>query len=788
MGWKKIKSGPCKGMYSMPLSEYFKIINPKYSVLKIIPDTSIRNYDSESIARVICNMYSIPLDRIDFKKIQFTYKLPQKTSFFIDISTKEVNFYIITPEDYEKLIMEKCSTTWPKATIKKVDSIRAFSKDSLKYELHYKKEDGLSLKVDKRSNDPLNNILNVLDIMEQDDRVGVYYNFIPIDQQRWRNKHAATLEKVKNNMLIDKQKISAKYIIFWIVDQLMSILTLVIEEVSNFIGEGKSITVKDKVNTAGMSMYERLSNSTIIKGERNVIDTQLVVLSDSESDKRKRNNALSVCESYKCISEDNSLVYKPIKSAVYFTEYEVRGITKNTMSTEEATNFLQIPGRALLSQYQHIEKVDVLENPLPDELRFGYINLGKTTYRGVEQDAFLRDEYNQGNLPLCAIGPQGTGKTTFFANYVSNAHKRRESVLVIDFIKNCELANAIEKVIPPQDLLILNLGESSSLQGLGYNEIKLNNNMNDFDKLELANLQAQQTMALIDAINNEGLALTSKMRRYLSSAANVVFLNQNSNIRDVINCLQDFRKREYYISRIPDGLRDQLEDEINTLRELDEITVSKDKETKEVTQEITGTRDSKIDGILDRVNLLKEDSKLKYMFNKTLEGNIDLVEEIEKGKVILIKMPELKFPLAYVKNVLVTYYVTKYWLSLQLRGANYEKPKRSHIIVDEIYQAPTCEKIFRVILPQTRKFGGKAVFSCHYLSQIEPIKEPLKASGSSFMLFQGTDKKNYEELREELQPYELEDLLNLKQYHSLNLIKYEKGYAKFITKLPPPIK
>lgn len=56
------------------------------------------------------------------------------------------------------------------------------------------------------------------------------------------------------------------------------------------------------------------------------------------------------------------------------------------------------------------------------------------------------------------------------------------------------------------------------------------------------------------------------------------------------------------------------------------------------------------------------------------------------------------------------------------------------------------------------------------------------------MLIAGCDKDNYKELKDELYPYELEDLLNLKRYNSLNLLKYEKGWAKFITKLPEPIK
>ena len=56
------------------------------------------------------------------------------------------------------------------------------------------------------------------------------------------------------------------------------------------------------------------------------------------------------------------------------------------------------------------------------------------------------------------------------------------------------------------------------------------------------------------------------------------------------------------------------------------------------------------------------------------------------------------------------------------------------------------------------------------------------------MLLSGCDKQNYNELKDELQPYEMDDLLKLPRYHSLNLIKCKDGYSKFITKLPAPIK
>ena len=58
------------------------------------------------------------------------------------------------------------------------------------------------------------------------------------------------------------------------------------------------------------------------------------------------------------------------------------------------------------------------------------------------------------------------------------------------------------------------------------------------------------------------------------------------------------------------------------------------------------------------------------------------------------------------------------------------------------------------------------------------------------MLISGVDKKAFEALEEEfnVHGYCLDDLLNLKQYHSLNLIKSKDGYEAFITQLPPELK
>ena len=91
------------------------------------------------------------------------------------------------------------------------------------------------------------------------------------------------------------------------------------------------------------------------------------------------------------------------------------------------------------------------------------------------------------------------------------------------------------------------------------------------------------------------------------------------------------------------------------------------------------------------------------------------------------------------------------------------------------------------ILPQTRKFGAKFVLSCQYLGQIDVIDQTLRSAGASYMLLKGSGKSSFSELKEELDPYTLDDIEALPQYSCLNLINYEKGRAKFVTKLPHPL-
>lgn len=782
-----------KKAYTIPLSKTFQIVNPTYKYLKLTPATHIRNYDSGAIAKAIAltfrnniiDLFNSIRKYIKKEDEKVFHKSPSKVSYYVFIEKNNVQFFFIVPQVHLGLIKEKIGDVWKGITISEVGTIPVLDSNSVYYQLNYKKEDALSLATDKRNNTLLESQLNSLDFMEQGDKLSITYNLIPCSQQSWKVRYKETMEKVKHRQPLEKEKLSEVYLL----KKAFGVIYEVIDMFMDVVGELFGAKKKKKQDQTflevalGLSKTE-LSKATVKKVDKIIVNTQMVLGSESTDNDRKRNNAIGLCQSFNAIQEDNSIEYKQLKDYKHnILDYKYKSVGENKVSTDELQNFIALPGREILDQHESIEKTDVLETKVTEELQQGYIRLGDNIVKGNKTAAYMSTDKNLANLGLTVLGPQGAGKSEYFKNYAYDVVKAGESMVVIDFIKSCDLSNTIKGVVPEEKLLEIDLSKAEDLQGFGYNEIKIREGMSPFEVLENANLQMQQDMSLIDAIS-EGSPLTARMRRFLSAAAYVVHIHQGTSLRDVVNVLEDFQKRHEYISKVPNELQQYLEDEIRALGELDEYS----KATKDNPAEVAGTKESKIEHILDRINLLREDFKLKFMFNKSLDNNVDFAEAMDHGKIILIKMPEFKFPLKYVKNVLVTYFTTKIWLASQIRGQLHEKPLRTHVLIDEVFQAPTCESVLLNILPQCRKFQLKFVFSAHYLSQIEIIREALKASGSSYMLLQGTDKKNFAELEEELHPFQLEDLLNLKRFNSLNLIKVNKGYTSFVTELPKPIK
>lgn len=780
----------------MKFTKVLQVVKPDYAFLRIKPNNAVRNRNTDKIARSIAMLYRDLFANIQVEEhklikafgkefvlgTRFKYTLPAKVAYFVYLEKGKAEFYFIVPRQHFDNLREKMSDSWGAVTIEEVAELPQFGVKATKYQLVYEKEDPLSLAADRRDNDLLSSNLNTVELLEDGDKLGVFYNFLPTTQISWRHLYRNTIDKVNRKMPVERNKLGVSFILKFSIAMGNSLFQGIAEVLGSpqkllkgANGENILEGLADRLSGA-----RRVSENTVKKGKSMVIDTQILVMAESEDKLRQLNAARSLAQSFDTISEDNKLLYHPHKGGLKMTDRNINA-SKNKIGDQEAQNFLALPGRDLLERYHCIDRVETQETEVPDDLKEGVICIGENIYRGNVQPAYLTTDKEYQNLMLVLIGPSRAGKSTLIANMIRDAIGAGECAIIFDFISQCELSREVASAIPKDKTLIIECGDFRKMQGMGYNEVGKSADL--FDAYDGVKKQTTQLMTLVDAINADGTRLTAKMQRYLESAALVTFINDGS-IREVFNCLQNHEVRSRLIKAVPLLQRENLKKYCDSLRELDEYNKAGDT--------IIGTKDTYITGIIDRLNQLEQNAYMEKMLDKGTAGNVNLVDEMQKNQLICIRMPEDMFGTDSERDAYTTYWSTKIWLALQMRAKQLKgdrsKYTKVNMVVDELYQVQHTEQFIKTKLSRYAKFGLKPIISAHYLNQIRHIRDELRSANASYMLISGVDKQNYVELKSELQPYTEEDLLKLPRYHSLNLIKNKDGYARFITKLPKPIK
>lgn len=760
---------------SISMSKYFELVNPSYVFFKLTPHNSCRNNSSDKLAQLVNKLYIDFTKRIYIEEKKLFFKTDTKVSYYIYLEKHKAEFYFIVPVAYKRLFKEKISDTWRNIEIKEVNELPQFSKDSTKYGLRYKKEDALSLAVDKRNNDLLSSTLNIMEILEsnQNDKIGIIYNFIPSSPSilnSFREYHREVMEKYKKHIPLDKDKKNIWYII-------KVAFNFLVNTVDSFLETTQKDLKQTIQNNITIVQNRELSKATDKKENCTLCRSQIVVISESDNKNNQEINARAIAESFAVIDEDNSLIYEEIKKDFSILDATLPVKILDT-SIQECQNFLQMPGRELLKQFQDIEHLKVLENPVPQELQEGFFRLGDVKVKETNTQAYKSNDSQLSRLGMAYLGSMGAGKTTFMVNNAKDIITAGYGLVCIDIINNCELSDSIKAITPKERLVEIDCSNPNQLQAFSFNEIKINDSMSDYEKISNATLHTQQIAVLLDAINDDTSSLSPKMLKYLYAAGTVVFVSKyNASLKDIINCLTIPDKRHKFIDKLSDNLKELLEDEINALSELD----------KEEKSGKISNNDSKVEGIIDRSIHLKTSSHTKLSFMKDSTNNYDFTELLAQNKVILIKIPESKFPSKMIRNIISTFYLAKIWLSKQILATT--KQPKTFILFDEFYKCHNCQLLYQDIFVEARKFDLVSIVALHYLNQLtQQCKEALKASGTSYLLLQGADVKAYQDLKSNLIQfgYEEEDLLNLERYHALALIKTTKNYTAFITKLPSP--
>ena len=752
---------------SMKLSDYIEVKKEKYTHIQVIPSKSCKNTSTDKILVLANTMYRKldKLVKIENKKLVIQSKL--KLSYYIHITKDSTEFYFIVPSCFYNQVKTKLSETWKNIEIKKVDALPININKCTKYQLRYKLNDVLSLNVDKRSNSLLNANLSILEILQSNESVGIFYNFMPLsekEQNYFKISSKQALDNFKKGINLKKSKN--------IVDLGVISLKILIDFINGILNAFLSNSTS-KSNVI-MPLEKPTSNSTNRKLKSDIIKTQALIISKSDDKDREKQLCTTLFNTYTSINGDNELEISEVKKDIDTYKHDIK-IKSNYTSIIEGGKFINVAGKDIIEQHKNIKYNKVLELKAPKCLENGEVRIGDVKCKDKKQMTYYSTDKQMKRLGRVLLGPMGAGKDYYMENMAKDIINVGRGLIVLDYIDTCQLANNIQKITPPDKLIEIDCANPKTLQTFSYDEYRYKETDDEYIKVDICMQKAQQYNMLLDTINDVNSSLTPRMLRYLNAAATIAFrVNQYSSFKDIIDILKNPAKRDKTISMLSEGAVDLLQDEIDDLEELSK----RDKKGN------VDNADSKIDGVLDRISKLKSSSiftKLSYV--NSSENNIDFIKAINEGKVILIKIPAKKFSKT-MRSLLATFFLQKIWIAKE-QGATL---KQTELFINEIHQSYHCQLLMEDILVECRKFNLTPTIAMHYLSQgTKKLKESILASGSSFLLLSGSDVKAYEELKHyfEKDGYTETDLAELERYHALCLIKNEETqYSSFIAKLP----
>ena len=299
-------------------------------------------------------------------------------------------------------------------------------------------------------------------------------------------------------------------------------------------------------NNMIFSQRRELSKATIKKENSTLCRSQIVVLSESDYKQNQEINARATAEAFSIIGEDNSLIYNEIKGNFDMKEYKFP-CEINQTSIQECSNFLAMPGRELIKQFEDMEHISVLENKVPKELQKGFFRLGNVKVKETNTKAFKSNDEQLGRLGMAYLGSMGAGKTTFMTNNAYDIINQGYGLVNIDIINNCELSESIKAITPKDKLVEIDCSNPNQIQGFAYNEVGIKLGMTAYEKISNATLHTQQIAVLLDSINDDTSKLSPKMLKYLYAAGIVVFTSKhNASLKDIINCLTIPSKRHVF--------------------------------------------------------------------------------------------------------------------------------------------------------------------------------------------------------------------------------------------------
>lgn len=738
---------------------------------RVVPSVHIEK--EADLANALYDYQSL-LSRTKVERNLDIYVTAQHMAWEIHLESDDVRFYFSPSDDNQISII---TDQYSKVTIVEEEPSIPINPTTRIKELELEHHFFFSLNIDKRQRGVLGSILEAQKHIKPNEKAVVQIIFSP-ESWDWHYSCTEAFKTFKGGRMPQQLRLDAKHISLTAAKYGamfgMGIGNTIQELI---VGPRDAVMLKYEDQDVGQIMKEKgLSRETMAKPGDNAYKATIRLIAPNDIVMR------SLEVAFKTLDGDNTLVAKNMKISKKLKQrIEQRNfsptLVKNILSATEMNTLLTLPTATQMRTYK-ISHIAQREVSIHNLIRNGEIPIGIARKGGKAIECHWPSLYDYITLPKVIVGKMGSGKSTYITRYAVEAYKQGHGVIVLDFVKECELAETIQRHVKPEDLFVVEVSDLQATHALSYPEIKLTSDMTDWEKRKRANDFSEQVAYLVNSLNDGQVsALTPKMSRLLDAACHLTYLARKERIYDVFRTLTDPKFREQIIRTVVEsGIYDSNYYRIEDLRGLDEF----DKDGA------VHTKENRIEGILDRLNVLLRNVYLENML-LAQPDQTSFVDLMNEGKIVLVKLRQSAFKTAWVKDVLCTYYLSRVWLATLIRGQQ-ERPRITHVITDEIHQLSNAATVISEHITESRKFGVSYVFSCQFLQQFRELLYGVQGAGAHYMLLSGTHKSNFTALKEECGGFEIEELLELPEYHSFNLIQLPGGYERFISKLPKPLK
>ncbi|MFL0167623.1 hypothetical protein [Candidatus Clostridium helianthi] len=773
------------------------------------PMRYIERYNFDCLDKLLEEGKSVPVKKL-FRRGSIKKLLKEKEDTDLLVLQNTFIYEIqITKENIEFLLLNRDLNKVKKIYSKYIDKIK-FNDNIVDYQIPINNDVSVaemvnrehfmfSLKTTNRSLEPLKYILDLKRNLKEDEMF-IYQVIIEPLNTDWWTTYTKAYKSFKDGKMPKKFQLKLKDIfnIFGNItlDLALELLYCFEEIIFGTDGVEKIDTTDDDVSV--MKREKGLSNSTIRKGTEKGFETAIrgIVYSKSEARREFLLEQFSNC--FGCMDLDNNLVMRKIKN----TKDNMKRIanrelfwnpindSKFILSVSELEHFLQLP-QVTLQKELGIERLDFAEIKLAKELLEGYIPIGHIYGgKGIAYWSKIKDLLC---LSKAIVAVKGAGKSKYFENYVYNAYKGGDCVVYFDYIENNQNALEVAKHIPKNDVITLDLSKGFTFD---YPELDINTIPKDDEyNRNIKRFASDYCMLMEKFINtiNTGDAqpLTANMRNILIAACSLTFLAGFTDMYSIYKVLTNYRFRYTVVKKVKE-MKIYHDDDFRfeVMKSLDVMADSK--KGSKTTNTVIGTND-KADRVLDRFNALLRDSRTEEMLLGIDRNNVNFVNIFEQNKVVLVLMPEDYFTDYELKDIVMTYFLSRMKLAGQKRAAlikDREKRKVVHIMLDEIHQLDNSTSLMIKNIAEDRKFRTTYVFTCQFLKQFGRLWDAVKGTGCNFMLLAGCEKENFTLLKEEIGfNFELNDLIKMPAFHSLNIVRgREKTITTFMSKLPEELK